>query len=99
MSIYKTASFHVRHESLERCKEGILRFVAEIREGEPGTSLYVSLQDRNNPTHFIHFYAFDDEAAEAFHGASDITKRFSLFLTPELAGPVSFGDYRVVAET
>lgn len=99
MSIYRTASFHVRSDGLERCKEGIRRFVAEIKAGEPGTSLYVSLQDQVNPTHFVHFYAFDDEAAEAAHGASDITKRFSQFLTPELAGPVSFGDYGVIAET
>jgi quinol monooxygenase YgiN len=99
MSIYRTASFHVRSESLETCKEGIRNFVAEIKEGEPGTRMYVSLQDQINPNHFMHFFVFEDEAAEAAHNKSDITRRFSQFLMPELAGPVAFGDYGVIAET
>ncbi len=99
MSIYRTASFQVRTESMERCKERIRQYVADIKQHEPGTRVYVSLQDHVNPMHFVHFYAFDDEAAEAAHGASEITKKFSQFLGPELAGPVSFGDYGVIAET
>ena len=99
MSIYRTASFNVRSESLEACKEGIKKFVEEIRQGEPGTKLYVSLQDQVNPHRFMHVYVFKDEAAEAEHGKSDISKRFSAFLMPQLTGPVSFGDYEVVAET
>jgi quinol monooxygenase YgiN len=98
MSIYRTASFQVRRESLEQCKEGIRQYVAEIRDAEPGMTVYVSLQDQINPTHFVHFYAFADEKAEALHAASEVTKRFAAFLGPELSGPVAFGDFQVIAE-
>jgi quinol monooxygenase YgiN len=99
MSIYRIASFHVRAESLERCKHRIEEFVQEMKVGEPGTRMYVSLQDQINPNHFMHVYAFADEAAESAHNSSDISRRFSEFLMPELVGPVSFGDFAVVAET
>jgi quinol monooxygenase YgiN len=99
MAIYRTASFHVRPENLEACKERIRQYVAEIKAHEPGTRMYVSLQDQVTPNRFLHIYVFDDEAAEIAHGRSAVTKQFSQFLSPELAGPVSFGDFDVVAET
>jgi quinol monooxygenase YgiN len=99
MAIYRTASFLVRSESIDRCKDRIQSFVAEIKATEPGTRLYVSLQDQVNHNRFFHFYVFDDEDAEAAHSEAAITKRFSEFLLPELAGPVSFGDYVLVADT
>ncbi|MGH2528945.1 MAG: hypothetical protein ACRDH0_06405 [Actinomycetota bacterium] len=32
----------------------------------PGTNLYLSLQDREDPTRFLHVMIFDDDAAEDF---------------------------------
>ena len=99
MPIYKTASFLVRAGSLDRCTEAVRQFVAEMQQTEPGTQLYVSLQDQLNPHRFTHFFIFEDERAEAIHREAPATKRFTELLYPELIGEVKFGDYILVATT
>lgn len=99
MAIYRTATFMVRPESIDKCKEEIQRYVSQISGHEPGTRLYFSLQDDVNPSRFFHFYVFENEAAEKSHNSAAITKALSAALGPELNGPVSFGDYSLIAES
>ena len=99
MAIYKTANFLVRAGSLERCTEAVREFVAEMKRTEPGTQLYISMQDQLNPHRFLHVFVFEDEQAEAFHRDAPATKRFTETLYPELIGDVKFGDYHLVATT
>ena len=99
MPIYKTASFLVRAGSLDRCTEAVRQFVAEIQRTEPGTQLYVSLQDQINPHRFLHVFIFEDERAETIHREAPATRRFTELLYPELIGEVKFGDYSLVATT
>ena len=99
MPIYKTASFLVRAGSLDRCTEAVREFVAEMQRTEPGTRLYISLQDQVNPHRFLHVYMFEDERAETIHREAEATKRFTELLHPELIGEVKFGDYILVATT
>ena len=99
MPIYKTASFLVRAGSLDRCTEAVRQFVSEIQRTEPGTQLYLSLQDQVNPHRFMHVFVFEDERAETIHREAEATKRFTELLYPELIGEVKFGDYTLVATT
>ncbi len=99
MPIYKTASYLVRAGSIDRCTDAIRQFVAEMQRSEPGTSLYLSMQDQVNPHRFLHVFIFEDERAEAAHRGAAATSRFTELLQPELIGEVKFGDYTLVATT
>ena len=66
MSVYGTARFSVKPEALDRSRSAIEDFVSYVRASEPGTKLYLSLQDRADPTRFLHVMIFDDEAPRTF---------------------------------
>ncbi len=99
MPVYQTARFKIRPESLEKCQQAIREFVEHIKAHESGTLLYVSLQERDNPTSFLHYFIFQNGAARDIHANSDAVKRFTAVLYPELLAPVEFTEYAVVAST
>jgi quinol monooxygenase YgiN len=99
MAIYKTARFRVKPEGLETCRAAIREFVAQIKAQEPGTRLYVSLEDRERPGEFVHVMMFTDAAAEQRHRATEWVKRFTGILYPHTMDGVQFTDYAEVAST
>ena len=100
MSIHMTAHFRVKPESLERCTEAINTFIAYIQANEPGTQLYTSLQATEDSTEFLHYFIFDDAAAEEKHRTSAAVKHFTDVLYPELVSDgVEFRGYTVLAST
>ena len=99
MSIHQTAYFVVRDDALEVCQKAIREFVDYVRENEPDTSLYTSLQEKDNPNHFIHYFIFRDETARDLHANSDAVNRFTSILYPNLIAPVEFTEYNVFANT
>jgi quinol monooxygenase YgiN len=99
MPIYQTARFKVRPEARARCEQAIREFIAYIRANEPGTLRYTSLQERDDPTSFMHFFVFEDEAARERHASSEGVRRFTAVLYPETLAPVDFTEYTVVAST
>ena len=96
MPVYGTARFSVKPEALDRCRSAIEEFVSYVRASEPGTKLYLSLQDRADPTRFLHLFGFEDEAAEHVHSNSDAVKRFTDVLYPETVDGVAFEKYTAV---
>ena len=99
MPIYQTARFKVRAEALERCEAAIREFVAYIKANEPGTLLYTSVRENDDPTSFLHFFIFVDAAAREKHRTSDGVRRFTDVLYPETLAGVEFTDYSGVAST
>ena len=97
MPIRMTASFQVHPETLQESLAAIAEFVAYVGANEPGTSHYVSWQDGEDPTLFIHHMAFDDDEARSAHSESDGVKRFTEILYPNLVAPVEFRTYDEVA--
>jgi quinol monooxygenase YgiN len=74
-------------------------FVAHIRAEEPGTRLYISLQDSSEPTRFLNLMIFVDTEAEEAHRNSEAVKRFTETIYPSAVEDVTFADFRVVAST
>ena len=100
MAIHKTARFKVKAQAVDQCKQAIEEFVRYVKANEPGTQLYLSLQDEEDSTRFLHYFIFDDEAAENIHSTSSGVQRFTAVLYPELEdGKVAFTDYTLLATT
>jgi len=94
--IYGTARFTVKPEALDRCRAAIEEFVTHVRASEPGTKLYLSLQETEDPTRFLHVMLFEDEAAENIHTNSEAVDRFTAVLYPQTVDGVTFEKYTAV---
>ena len=99
MIIHMTATFEVKQEALDICKQAIQEFVDAVRANEPDTLLYASLQANENPTRFLHYFIFRDEKARELHSSSEAVKRFTNILYPSLVAPVEFTEYTMFAST
>jgi quinol monooxygenase YgiN len=98
MAIYQIAQYQVNSQAVDKVKRAIEEFVSYVKANEPGTRLYVAWQQKDDPTRFVHFFIFADEAAHTKHGQSDAVKRFKSIYSPELvSGGVVFTDYELVA--
>ena len=99
MPIHQTAYFVVRDDALEICQKAIREFVDYVRENEPDTLLYTSLQGKEHSTHFLHYFIFRDEKARELHANSDAVNHFTSILYPNLIAPVDFTEYNLFAST
>jgi quinol monooxygenase YgiN len=98
MPIYQTAQYQVEESAVDKVKAAIEEFVAYVDKNEPGTKLYASWQQADDPTRFVHLFIFEDDAAHTAHGQSDAVRAFEDVYSPELVGgPVVFTDYVQVA--
>jgi quinol monooxygenase YgiN len=98
MAIYQIAQYRVNSRTVDKVKRAIEEFVRYVKANEPGTRLYVAWQQKEDPTRFVHFFIFDNEAAHKAHGESAAVKRFESIYSPELVGgDVVFTDYDMVA--
>ncbi|HJS17380.1 MAG TPA: antibiotic biosynthesis monooxygenase, partial [Anaerolineales bacterium] len=71
MPIHQTAYFVVRDDAQEICQQAIREFVEYVREKEPDTLMYTSLQEKENHNHFLHYFIFRDENARDLHANSE----------------------------
>ena len=99
MAIYQTARFRVRPQGLGKCEAAIREFVEYVKSREPGTLLYISLQDAHDPTSFLHYFIFQDEEARDQHSNSEGVRRFTDILYLETLAPVEFTEHIVFAST
>ena len=98
MPIYTIAEYRVHKSSTDKVKRAIEDFVAYVKENEPGTRMYVAWQQKEDPTRFVHFFIFENEAAHEAHSKSAAVKRFEAAYRPELEGEdVVFTDYYLIA--
>ena len=99
MPIHQTAYFVVRDDALEISQKAIREFVDYVRQNEPDTLLYTSLQEKENPNHFLHYFIFRDEKARDLHSNSEAVNRFTGTLYPNLIAPVEFTEYHLFGTT
>jgi quinol monooxygenase YgiN len=67
MKEYVMIPFQVKEDRLDEAKKAINELISSVKEKEPGTLLYKSLQLKNDPTSFIHFIIFADNNAHMKH--------------------------------
>jgi quinol monooxygenase YgiN len=98
MAIYQTGGYKVKPSAVDKVKQAIKDFVRYVQENDPGTKMYLACQQKSDPTRFLHFFIFEDAAAETRHGQSEAVKRFESVYGPELVdGDVVFTDYDSVS--
>ena len=97
MTIIRTAGFRIRPESRHQVEGAVAMFSAAVRAGEPGTRLYLPLQDKGDPLRVTLLMVFDDDAAEAAHNRADWSKAFGAGIVGHLAGGFSFLEYTEVS--
>ena len=98
MPIYQTGGYRVKASGVDKVKAAIKDFVAYVEANEPATKMYLAWQQTDDPTHFLHLFIFEDEAAQVRHGESEAVKRFEEIYGPELVGDeVEFTDFVMVA--
>jgi quinol monooxygenase YgiN len=99
MSIYMTARFTVRPDRLDKAALAIQEFVAYVAGHEPGTRLYTALQQLEEPTSFLHYFIFENEAAMELHRTSPGVEKFTAALYPDLEGEVEFTQWHLLGST
>lgn len=98
MAVYETGSYQVNPQAVGKVKHAIKEFVRYVEANEPGTLMYLAWQQKDDPTRFMHFFIFEDAAAQLRHGESEAVKRFESVYSPELVGgEVVFTDYELIA--
>lgn len=70
-----------------------------VRDHEPDTLLYTSLQEKEQPNHFWHYFIFRDEAARDRHANSEAVKHFTGILYSNRVAPVEFTEYQLFTTT
>ena len=99
MAVYQSAYFVVRDDALADCEKAIREFVNYVRDHEPDTLLYTSLQEKEQPNHFWHYFIFRDEVARDHHAHSEAVKHFTGILYSNLVAPVEFTEYQLFTTT
>ena len=99
MPIFRTARYQVKADSVERAQQANRLFVEFVKANEPKTHVYAALQQGDDPTKFMNYMIFEDEAAEERHRSSDGVKRFTDALYPLLVADVAFTGYSILAST
>ena len=98
MAIYQTGGYQVKSSAVDKVRKAIQDFVPYVQESEPGTQMYLAWQQKDDPTRFLHFFIFEDAAAQTRHGQSTAVQRFESAYSPELVGgDVVFTDYEMIA--
>ncbi len=95
--IQKTAEYRVDEDKLQLVEGAIREFVAAIAREEPQT--YYAAYRSGDGADFIHFMAFPDASAEAFHRSAPHTLRFVEVLYPACEEQPRFTDLHSVAST
>lgn len=87
--------FTVKTESLETVKIHVQDFISDIKKNEPGTLMYKSFQQKEDPEKFIHIMTFVDDNAETNHRQSSYCKYFVDKLYPlctEMPSPAEYNE-------
>jgi quinol monooxygenase YgiN len=68
--------FKVEKDKLDEAKQVISELIKNVKENEPGTLLYNSLQSKEDPTTFVHFIVFADNDAHMKHRSASYVTAF-----------------------
>lgn len=96
MTVVRTSGFRVPPSFRPQAEELVAGLVAAVRAGEPGTRLFLALQDEAEPARFTLLGVYDDAEAEGEHEKAEWTRRFVNALDGHLVGSISRLAYKEV---
>ena len=97
MTIFRTARYTIRPEAIEAVKEVARQTIAYTKEHEPGTLMYMVVQEVENPANFVHISAYSDEAALERHVTGEpMLTNIKTVIIPATIGETVFTHYRIV---
>jgi len=70
------ATLKVKSGQEDALIEGTRKMIAHVKANEPGTVTYVLHRSTADPTQFLVYEVYADQAAFATHGASEAMKEF-----------------------
>jgi quinol monooxygenase YgiN len=94
---YTMARYTVKPEAVKEVKRALAEFIAEVRSHEPKT-LYIVFRENAQHT-FVHWMAFENEAAERRHSQSHYNDRLVKKLIANCAGKPVFTEFGLFAST
>lgn len=97
MVIVRTGRCTIRPEAMDACKAFMRETVAYTKENEPGTLMYMVVQEAENPTSFVIIQAYSDEAALERHlTAEPMLTNIREVLVPAMIDGPHFTHYTIV---
>jgi quinol monooxygenase YgiN len=97
MAIFRIARYTIQPEALDACADFIHTTVACTKDNEPGTLMYMVLQETDNPTSFVHISAYADDDALAQHVVSEpMVTTIREVIQPAMLGAPDFTHYTLV---
>jgi quinol monooxygenase YgiN len=94
---YTMATYTVRPEKIKEARKAIAEFLAEIRRHEPRT-LYLVFREKGRHS-FVHWMAFENEAAERRHSQASYNQHFVKKLLPLCVGKAAFAEFALFGAT
>lgn len=97
MAIFRIARYTLQPDAVDTCTDFIHTTVAATNEQEPGTLMYMVLQEADDPTSFVHISAYADEDALARHVVSEpMLTTIREVIQPAMIGDAQFTHYTLV---
>ncbi len=97
MAIFRIARYTITPEALAACQDFIHTTVAATKAQEPGTLMYMVLQETDNPASFVHISAYADDAAMAAHSVSEpMLTTIREVIQPAMVEAAQFTHYHLV---
>lgn len=95
--IARTSEFVVKKNKMEVVKEAIRRYFHTVHVSEPGTRMFISLQDEENDFKLCNMMVFESEGAARKHFDAQYTQDFNEFLKPNCKTGPTTKNYRYIA--
>jgi quinol monooxygenase YgiN len=91
------AKLKVKQGQEEALIAGLRKMIAHVKANEPGTQTYVLHRSTANPSQFLVYEVYADQAAFAAHGGSDAMREFFTLVATLLDGRPEIEMYEELA--
>jgi quinol monooxygenase YgiN len=93
------AKLKVKPDQTEAFEAEARKMIAHVQANEPGTRTYVCHRSTADPTVYLFYEVYDDQAAFAVHGGSAAMQSFFAALPPIVDGRPELEMYEPIATT
>lgn len=94
--IIKTIQFEVKEKKRKEVVDAMEQLTRTVHVSEPGSRLYLSIQDSQDPNKFIHIMAFENAGAEMKHRSAGYTREFMTLLEDVCRKEPAYTDFTYI---